>query len=548
MNSGKRSKNRKKERKEKLLILNQESISKKSFEEKSKRDNTKLHFIRKLIFLILLMFLFLFLKFGPHEIEKIKGKEKDVTFDLKSKNIRYSEYEEEYKNKNSFCDEIDPIYLLKQRIDKGPIVICSGEKSKHICYQNVNNHNNDIYAHKNGTICTMENIVLDPSKSRQSGISFTSGPIDFSHEGFPLLAKGFYNAECRVNDTISFKYNKIYNTYFNSWNYEYNINNENLDELAPGKTVFFISRNEDSPNLFHGYSEIINVLAMIYLFNLDPNDIQVVFLESIEIPYYKEVNSDNKDIPRDPFYDIYKKMISRGGEPIYIKNLKKKYKISKAIHAPINWDSPLYIDVDYPKCEYWTKSYKLINDLVDKYMDIKPFKDTFISDNETYYYPESVLKSHESNIKFDKIVTIQWRRIWPKNRKGQGRIMNNGPQLADKLASLLPKNILVRLINNAKFTMEEQISLARNTDYLIGIHGAGLSLSMFLPHNSILHEVQHNKMRSVLSLISALSGHRTFNDLVKNSVTHEGGNEMVSFDEEDFSNIILKRMKEINFI
>ena len=127
MNSGKRLKNRKKERKEKLLILNQESISKKSFEEKSKRDNTKLHFIHKLIFLILLMFLFLFLKFGPHEIEKIKGKEKDVTFDLKSKNIRYSEYEEEYKNKNSFCDEIDPIYLLKQRIDKGPIVICSGE-------------------------------------------------------------------------------------------------------------------------------------------------------------------------------------------------------------------------------------------------------------------------------------------------------------------------------------------------------------------------------------------------------------------------------------
>ena len=181
-------------------------------------------------------------------------------------------------------------------------------------------------------------------------------------------------------------------------------------------------------------------------------------------------------------------------------------------------------------------------------MDIKPFKDTFITDNEAFYYPQSVLKNHESNIKFDKIVTIQWRRVWPKKRRGQSRILNNGPRLADKLASLLPKNILVRLINNAKFTMEEQISLARNTDYLIGIHGAGLSLSMFLPHNSILHEVQHNKMRSVLSLISALSGHRTFNDLVKNSVTHEGGNEMVSFDEEDFSNIILKRMKEINFI
>ena len=228
--------------------------------------------------------------------------------------------------------------------------------------------------------------------------------------------------------------------------------------------------------------------------------------------------------------------------------MKKKYKISKAIHVPINWDSPLYIDVDIPKYDSWTKSYKLINDFIDKYMDIKPFKDTFITDNVAFYYPESVIKNHESNVKFDKIVTIQWRRVWPKKRRGQSRIMNNGPQLADKLASVLPKNILVRLINNAKLTMEEQISLVRNTDYLIGIHGAGLSLSMFLSHNSILHEVQHNKMRSVLGLISSLSGHRTYDDLVKNSVNHVGGNEIVSFDEEDFSNIILKRMKENNFI
>ena len=46
---------------------------------------------------------------------------------------------------------------------------------------------------------------------------------------------------------------------------------------------------------------------MIYLFNLSPEDIQVVFLESIEIPYYKEVNSDNKDIPRDLFMIYIKK-------------------------------------------------------------------------------------------------------------------------------------------------------------------------------------------------------------------------------------------------
>ena len=183
-------------------------------------------------------------------------------------------------------------------------------------------------------------------------------------------------------------------------------------------------------------------------------------------------------------------------------------------------------------------------------MDIKPFKDTFITDNEAFYYPESVLKSHESNIKFDKIVTIQWRRVWPKKRRGQHRILNNGPQLADKLASVLPKNILIRLINNAVLTMDEQISLMRNTDYLIGTHGAGLSLSMFLPNNSILNEFQHiksNRNKSVLSLVSALSGHRTYIDKINNIFRKTDEAELISYDEDEFAQSVLKHMKENNF-
>ena len=93
---------------------------------------------------------------------------------------------------------------------------------------------------------------------------------------------------------------------------------------------------------------------------MDLNDVQVVFLESIEIPYYTEKNSENRDLPRNPFYDVYKKMISRGGEPINIKNLKKKYKISKVIHVPINWDSPLSIEIDFPTCDHRTKNINYI--------------------------------------------------------------------------------------------------------------------------------------------------------------------------------------------
>ena len=45
----------------------------------------------------------------------------------------------------------------------------------------------------------------------------------------------------------------MYTTYFNSWNYDYEIEKETLEELSQGKIIFFISRNQDSPNLFHGH-------------------------------------------------------------------------------------------------------------------------------------------------------------------------------------------------------------------------------------------------------------------------------------------------------
>ena len=165
-------------------------------------------------------------------------------------------------------------------------------------------------------------------------------------------------------------------------------------------------------------------------------------------------------------------------------------------------------------------------------MDLKPFEDKFITDNDTYYYPESVIKSHESGIKFDKIVTVQWRKVWPKNRKGQVRIFNNALQLID----------------TAKFKMEDQISIMRSTDYLIGLHGAGLALGIFLPQKSIFHEFDHEHIISALGLASSLSGHKTYVEYIKSNSTKIDGNENVDLDENEFIEKVISRMKENNFI
>ena len=374
----------------------------------------------------------------------------------------------------------------------------------------------------------MENIVLDPSKLEYTNIIY-KGPVDTINQGRPLLSKGFLNMKCKNKNDLK-NVNKIYQSYFQSWNYNYD-KSEELEELAPGKTIFFISRDQNSPNLFHGGSELINTISIMNLFNLNPENIQIIFLESMILK-------------NDPYYDLYSNIISRGGKPLYIKNLKKKYHISSALHIPINLDSPAFITNNFSNCKYPTQTYKLLNSLVNKYMNIPEFKDRFITDNNIFYYPKQVIANYKSNIIFKKMVTIQWRKIWPKGRKNQQRILTNGEELADKLASILPKNILIRLVDTANLSISEQISLMRKTDYLVGVHGAGLCLSVFMSQRSILQEAFPWRTISVVTLMSALSGHITYSDLIRSK---ENIKTNISFKPEIFAKSVLNHMLQNNF-
>ena len=258
-------------------------------------------------------------------------------------------------NNNTYCDNLDPIKIFNKRLERKPIIICQNKKSNHICYQNSNNYYNNIFFFKNGVICKMENIVLDPSKSKHTNIIY-KGPVDKKYGGSPILSKGFLNIKCKNKKNLE-KYSNLYKSYFRSWNYDYN-NSGNLEELAKGKIIFFMSRNQDSPNIFHGGSELINAISIMELFHLNPENIQIIFLESMTFN-------------NDPFYDLYRNIVSKGGEPIYIKNLKKKYHISLAFHIPINLDSPAFIHNKFHNCKYSTKTYKLLNNLVNQYNSIK---------------------------------------------------------------------------------------------------------------------------------------------------------------------------------
>ena len=138
--------------------------------------------------------------------------------------------------------------------------------------------------------------------------------------------------------------------------------------------------------------------------------------------------------------------------------------------------------------------------------------------------------------------------MWPKGRNNQQRILGNGPELADKLAKALPKNILLRLIDTASLPISEQISIMRKTDYFVGIHGAGLTLAIFAPKHCIFHEVLHKYNMNGLLLMASLSGHKTYSDIVSSQTKFIDTNENIFFDEEKFVERALSHMKENQII
>ena len=276
-------------------------------------------------------------------------------------------------DENELCKVIEPFEIMRDRFKVSPIDFCRSSKSNHVCY--INNLNYFIV--QRGVICKMQNVVIDPSKWKDDGYTY-NGPSNNITRGCPILEYGFFNMKCD-NLQNKTKYNYIYENYFDSWNYNYKYN-EKYEELARGKIIFFISRNQDSPNLYFGFSGIINALSMIYYFKLDPENIQVVFLESMRI--------DN-----DPYYDFYKYLISRGGEPIHVRDLKKKYLISEAVHVPINWDSPCFILYgSLSSCKYQVKGFHYLNEFINKYMNIPDFIEPINYNKEIFYYPKMIVE------------------------------------------------------------------------------------------------------------------------------------------------------------
>ena len=502
-----------------LAILNQKKNDK-HLMKKTKTDRSTNRGIKDEINNINDNILQIMKKFGKRKsktINKLNQKTSNSTCEKLLRFLNISDFSEP-SDENSDCKNAQGFYNFKLLKKSESYVLCNGENNKHICH-----YKYDFGFEKGGALCELENVILDPTKFNYYNKCPDS---DFC----PDISDSFFNMKCKEKGK-QFSYHFEYDFYFKHWNYDYEKNNDKIEEIGKNKTVLIISSRIS--HLYHGFLEVMNAIAVMHVYELNPENVQILLIE--------------KCPPRfDMYYPFYTELISRGGEIIYMNKLdkSKKYLIKHAINVPHLYDSPFWQDSTLPNCKYRSPAYKRLMNLIAKYLPIPQFYDSLDYNDSIIRYSSNI--KNVNGPKYTKFVTIQWRKPYPPYRKDQERLMGNGPELLNKLQQKVKNNILVRLVDTAYLTIVNQISLMLKTDYFVGIHGAGFTLGPYLMDDAIIHEISLNYYNNMPLSICALSGHKTYKETVSGHIKNKDG-EYIFLNANEFVDKILAKMKYNNF-
>jgi protein O-GlcNAc transferase len=99
------------------------------------------------------------------------------------------------------------------------------------------------------------------------------------------------------------------------------------------------------------------------------------------------------------------------------------------------------------------------------------------------------------------------------DRKGSRRLLNQESLFSTLRNTYSSENFALNIVDFASIPLREQISIVRNTDVLVGVHGAGLTHDMFLsPRSAVVEilpsELAHKGFRN----LAKLRGHSYFRE------------------------------------
>lgn len=292
----------------------------------------------------------------------------------------------------------------------------------------------------------LSNVIIDPEfgKGRKGGENMTDVMNQDEEEEFYSLSKGFFKLPCN-NKVIEYEYGL--DSHLNNW--------MNMIDSSAGSLNYYeildwtiaVQRYE-YVNMYHTMTDWYNTFLVIKVFKLDPKNVTVLWVDGH---------------PRGGLDSTWSRLF---GRVMRIGDVRGPTLFTNMIWGIVGYDSPL--DEHYlPEVAY-----------------LEEFRNFFLS-------KYNIIPEDDLNCMQMKILII-WRRDYvahPRNPSGSvARKIKNEDELLHKIQQVF-KGHIVRGLQIDKLTMQKQLELTSRTDVLIGMHGAGLSHTLFLPRHAGLIEM-----------------------------------------------------------
>lgn len=306
----------------------------------------------------------------------------------------------------------------------------------------------------------------------------------------------------------------IYNSYFSTTTVQDSEPFCQDSSESPKYTILL--KREGSGNLWHSMMEIFSLYLTIDVLRIsrrDPSEMNSEpFLSSADISSTQIVVLD--DHPDGPYFDLWKLFA-----PLPIVRLNdlpssRTPRCMENVIIPLAGGSnPLWRgDWHSGACTH------------------SRLLDTFSERILSQYGLGRVSTSRSKDAKAELRLTFIDRK--------SSRVLLNTARHLDNLRAHFP-NVHIQAIDFAAILFDEQLGVIQETDVLVGVHGAGMAHSMFLPDESSVVEIlPHNLDYRVFRNLAKLRGHRYFSAHAELVGSGEWGSLDVDMDEDSFIELV----------
>lgn len=249
---------------------------------------------------------------------------------------------------------------------------------------------------------------------------------------------------------------------------------------SPENFSILVRREQPYTNMWHG-------LMQIFVLYMSLDVLQMARNPATNMPFFRPEDMENTqvvildDYPEDPYFDLWSAFAKK--PPIRAGATSKERPVSLG---------NVIIPLAGASNPFWQSDWEV------RSCDQSELLDVF-SRRVLHFYGISDESSQEDR---PLVLTYIDRR--------QKRRLVNQESCLKKLKAGFP-NVEVISVDFAAISFPEQLKIVRRTDILVGVHGAGLTHGIFLPHGSTMVEITpYNLNHKGFRNIAKLRGHRYF--------------------------------------